>query len=457
MTPEELAAQRAAAAAEAAQTRQTAESEAQRIRENAENEANAIRARATAVAECRALAAAHNLTADFDAWQGADRRSELSADALLAAWRGHVIGKIGSKPLGEDQRIGMSDDETQRFSVVRLVNALLSGDHRTAGFEFEACAAAEQKAQRVEARNVSGGNGYRLPAEVLSNWTMAPSNQRVLNTTDDSALVPTEHLAGSFISLLRKQSSVMRAGVTVLNGLSGNVDIPKQLTGGSAGWIATEHGDAPNTEPTFGAVSLTPHDLACYVDMTRRMMQQSSPDIEALVRADILAAMRLGLDLGVLLGSGSSGQPTGVRNQSGINKPTGWAGAVPTWQEVLAMVATIEDDEALAGNLKWIGRTALRSSLMGTPKETGFPTYLMSDTASVLAGYEYIASNQATAGELYFGNWSDVLLGFWSGLEINVDNSTLALKGGRRIIAFQTADVAIRHAESFVWNTEVAP
>ena len=441
--------------------RQQREAEARRVEaerlhtERMQSVQAAAEQRGAALGDAMVLAARHNLRSEVDTFLTPALRQQ-SGDAILAAVRGFVLERIGTGTPLVDSNIGLTQVETRSFSLTRLIAAIdpaaQAPERRAAAFELQACEAAAEKASEVGAHTT---RGFRLPFEIMLNWDMggqrSATGQRVLNTADDAALVPTEHLAGSFIDILRKRSAVLRAGVTILNGLSGNLEIPRQATSSVATWVSAEHGDATVTEPTFENISLTPHDLACYVDMSRRMLQQSAPGIEGLIRRDIVSAFQLGLDLTILEGAGSSGIPRGVRNVTGINKPTGFVAANPTYAEIVALETAIDDDEALDGNLAYIGRTAMRGALKVSPLVSGFPSFIMPNPGE-LNGYPFYPTNQITSGNLYFGNWANVLLGLWSGLEINVDTAALALKGGRRIIAFQTADVAVRHPESFAWN-----
>ena len=68
-----------------------------------------------------------------------------------------------------------------------------------------------------------------------------------------------------------------------------------------------------------------------------------------------------------------------------------------------------------------------------------------------LQGYEgsgaFILS--AEAGDIWFGNWSDCIIGYWSSLDLLVDPYTHSSSGTIRITALQDVDVAFRHAASF--------
>ena len=118
------------------------------------------------------------------------------------------------------------------------------------------------------------------------------------------------------------------------------------------------------------------------------------------------------------------------------------------------METAVADDNALMGNLAYILRTNMRGALKTTQKFTGTNGMPVWEDGNNLNGYPGYVSNQGTDGNLYFGNWSDLLLGFWSGLDLQFDYAALALSGGLRLIAFQTCDVAVRHAQSFAYNND---
>lgn len=399
--------------------------------------AEAARAAAKDTAEMFRLAAAHNKR-DLAEKAVADGRS-------LAEFRGQLLEAIGNKPL-DVAETGLNKKEARRFSLMAAIRAMANPtDFRAqeeARFEFEASAAA-QRAAGVDAK------GLMIPTEVLRSWV-----KRDLNTSDDSSVIAQDFRGGDFIDVLRNASSVMQAGATMLTGLKGNVAIPKKTAGASAGWISTEGAAASESEPTFGQVTMTPKTLGAFTDITRLMMMQSSPDIEALVRDDLSRALALAIDLGALQGSGSSGQPTGIKNVSGVNKPTSFAAANPTFAEVVALETAVAEDNALLGNLAYILPAGMYGALKTTAKASGQGLFVVEQPGNTINGYRAIVSNQVTAGDLFFGNFSDLLIGMYGGLDILVDPYTASSSGTVRIRALQTVDVAVRHAVSFAYNND---
>ena len=378
----------------------------------------------------------------------------------LSEFRGHVLENLPKGTELQSQDIGLTQGETNRFSVLRLAAAsnpqATQADRAAAAFEIEACQAAQTMAERSGIRT----KGSQMPAEVLREWIPRNSSMyhqlvqnRTISAGVDTALVPEDYRPGSFIDVLRNQMSVMQAGATFLQGLVGNVDIPKKLTASAATWVSAEAVDATASEPTFGNVTMTPKDLAVYTDITRRARQQMVPDIEALIRNDIVMAIALGLDLAALEGTAAAGQPRGVLNTVGISKPNVFAGVNPTFAEVVALETALGDDNALMGNLAYILRTNMAGALKTTEKFTGTGQTIW-EPGNQLNGYNAYRSNQGTDGNIYFGNWSDLLIGAWGTLDLQFDYAALALSGGLRLIAFQTIDCAVRHAESFAYGND---
>ena len=369
-----------------------------------------------------------------------DLADKAIADGIsVEEFRGVLLDNISNNtPLETPSEIGMTKDEVKRFSLVKAIRALANPTDRRAQadaeFEFECSEAAAREYGKT-------AQGVMLPADVLRNW------KRDINTSDDSSLVAEDYKGGDFIDILRNSSSVMAAGATMLRGLQGNVVIPKKTATSAPAWIATEGGDNTEQEFTAGSVTMSPKVIGAYTDATRVLLQQSSLDIENLIRDDLTQSIATAIDLGALAGTNTGGQPTGIKNTTGINT-TSFTAANPTWAEIVAMESAVAEDNALLGNLSYICRPADYGTLKTTEKATNTAQFVVSPDGS-MNGYNVIRSNQVTSGDFYFGNFADLLIGFYGGLDINVDPYSQSQSGNLRIVALQTVDVAVRHATSF--------
>jgi len=356
--------------------------------------------------------------------------------AVLREWKPEAI----QQNTGE---IGMTEKETGTFSFLRALNYLANPTdaraREAASFEIEASEAASAKLGRAS-------RGITIPQDVLV---------RDLQTSPGSAggdVIREELLTGSFIDLLRNESACARAGATVLSGLEGMIKIPKQSGAASATWIA-EGAAAAESDQTLTQVSLVPRTVGAYTDVTRKLLLQSSIDIENFVRADLARVIALKIDLAGLYGSGVANEPLGIKNTVGIGAEA-FAGAVPTFPEVIAMESDLGTANALLGSPCYITNASMRGSLKGTKKDSGSGEFVWTGGQDgEMNGYRAFVSNQVAAGDVWFGNFSDLLMGFWSGLDLTVDPYTNSTSGTVRIVALQDCDVAVRHAESFCLGT----
>lgn len=399
-----------------------------------------------AAVEAEARKAAQKDAAKIIELGAAHQRSDLAAQAVkqgrtIEEFRGELLEVIGSERALHNENVGLTDNEVKRFSIVRAINALANPTDKraqeAAAFEIECSAAASQMYGRAS-------EGIMLPADVLRNWT------RDLSAGVDTAVLTEDFRGGDFIDVLRNQSSIMQAGARMLQGLQSDVAIPKKQTASTAAWLAAEGDDVLQTEPTFGQVTLSPKDIGAYTQVTRRMLQQSTLDIEAVIRDDLAQAIALGMDLAGLRGSGASGQPTGIKNTAGINSVDFGTSpiTVPSYAKVVEMETALGNDNALMGNLAYILPASMVGGLKTTEKANGTAQFVY-EPGGTLNGYRAINSNQAEAGDLYFGNFQDLLIGMWGGLDLQVDPYSNGLSGTLRIRVIQTMDVAVRHAVSF--------
>lgn len=357
---------------------------------------------------------------------------EAMREAVLAevAKRG---GAVNSQP-AKSQELDMTKEETGRYSIMNAIRAHVSGDWKAAGFEREVNIAMADKMGR-------DAQGFFVPTQVLG---------RALDSTTATTaaeLVGTDHRADMFIELLRPRSIVASLGARMMDGLVGNVDIPKQTGAATFQWLA-EGGDVAATDPTTGTVTLSPKTIAGATEMTRRLMKQSSPSVEQVVMNDLLDGLALAIDLAALAGSGAANQPRGILNTTGVGSVTLGAGVV-THDNVVDIKTAVNSANAMQGALGWAFNATQRGIMEKARVDAGSGQFVLPQGATNLSGYRYELSNQLANDKMIFGNWSDLLIGSWGGVDVKPDEYAKAASGGLVLRVFQDLDIAVRHAESF--------
>ena len=393
--------------------------------------AEAAEAERSRISDISALCDKHNM-ADLG-------RQLIESGRSIDEARAAVLDKmnIPQEPVNMSAaEIGLSEKESRSFSFLRAINYLSNPTDRSAreaaAFEIEASEAAATKLGRQS-------RGITVPQEVL---------RRDLNVgaaTAGGNLVATELDAGSFIDLLRNASALDQAGATVLTGLTGNVAIPRQSGAATAYWVA-ESGSPTESQQTVDQVSLVPRTVAAYTDFSRRLMIQSSIDVENMVRNDLARVIALKIDAAGLYGTGASNEPLGLKFTTGIGTED-FAADAPTFAEVVALESDVATANALLGSPVYLMNAAMRGNLKTTKKDAGSGIFIMEN--GEVNGYRGVLSNQVASNDLWFGNFADLIIGYFSGLDLMVDPYTHSTSGTVRVVAMQDCDIAIRHPESF--------
>ncbi|MGH9895035.1 MAG: phage major capsid protein, partial [bacterium] len=341
--------------------------------------------------------------------------------------------------IDEEDRILYSRDDMQRmgfrsldsrsgidqYSFLNAIRIQLDPKYRGAERELEVSQVlAEQIGREPQGVFVPLYDPYRHQRDLT-----------VGTATAGGHLVATELLAGNFIDLLRNKMRIGELGATVLQGLVGNVAIPRQTGGATAYWV-TEGNSPTEAQQAFDQVTLAPKTVGAFTDFSRKMLLQATPDIENIVRMDLAAVLVLEIDRVAINGSGTSPEPRGILNTSGIGSVAGGPnGAAPTWAHVVALENELGIDNADRGSLGYLTNSKVRNKLKTTEKAVNTGLFVWEPGArgdGMLNGYSAYVSNQAPSNltkgtssgicsAILFGNFADLLIGMWGALDILVD------------------------------------
>lgn len=382
---------------------------------------------------------------------------KLASEAIRSGhsveqFRAALLEKIASAPTPTAD-IGLTRKEAQNFSFLRAINALANpGDRRAqdaAAFERECSDAFAQKAGRA-------AQGFFVPAEVQRRDLEVGTG----NGSTAGKLVATNLLAANFIELLRNRMMVAQMGAQMLTGLSGNIAIPRQTGGATSYWVA-ESGAPTESAAAFDQVAMSPKTVGAFSDISRKLLLQSSIDVESFVRSDLASVLALAIDLAAINGSGSSNQPTGILATSGIGDVAGGDnGLAPAWAHIVELETDVAVSNADVGALGYLTNAKVRGKLKGTSKVANQNGFIWEAGDAPLNGYRAGVSNQVpsnltkgtsngVASAIIFGNWADLIIGQWGTLDLMVDPYSGSTSGTVRVVALQDVDIAVRHAASF--------
>lgn len=364
---------------------------------------------------------------------------------------------VGAYSSRSNDSVGANDREIGDFSLLKLLRALdpraSQEDRDAAGMELEM----SNQVEKQTGRSTRNANSAFIPVDLMGTFN---AEKRGANgrreardlTAEDSAsaanLIGVDFRPQNMIELLRNTAALTPLGVTYLDGLTGDVSIPKHTGAGTVGWLGFDGDSVPETSQTVGQVTLRPRTMGAYTDYTRQLRLQQSVSVEQFIRQDLMTVVALEQDRAAIHGSGTGGEPVGVENTTGIGAQSFSTSAAPTRSEVIGMWSDLDSQNALLGTQSFLTETSVYANMLDTVIDAGSGKFLVDDNGRVI-GYPVQRSNQVTDGQMFFANWSDLLIGTWGGMEIMVDPYTGATAGTTRVIIFMTMDVVVRHPESF--------
>jgi HK97 family phage major capsid protein len=390
------------------------------------------------------------------------RAMEVDIDGLTASIDAEVRqmqreGAARSTPVlnaGEQRDVNTFD-----FNKVlnHLYRSAKGGATVIDGIEAEMIREGETEARSA---GISAG-GILLPRLLVRRENRDMTASGTTTTTGDQGgmTVPVEKrgLLDDFFN-----SSVMRlAGATVLEGLTGNLDLPRIVAGTAAAGKA-ENGTSDEVSPTTAMLQLTPKRLPAYIDISERLLLQSSVAIETILRGHLATQMGATQEAAFFHGTGTN-EANGIAaavTTSGNIHAGGTNGLAPTLAGLIAIETLVDTNNALLGNLHYVSNGQIRGKLKGTPKVSSTDSRMLLDSDGLVNGYTPLFTNAVSrtltkgtsslASAIFFGNFADYVVGYWGGVSLEmVRDKTNAITGIYSLVASTYYDGGVVRPKSF--------
>lgn len=410
---------------------------------------------ASAIVE-KARAEKRELTAEENQKVCALHTEIESIDATLhTELRQASYESVAAPTLSKDER-----STVERFDFAKLLNHM----HRAAKGQPTQIDGAEaellQEGER-EARAAGIPTGGLILPRILLRRAPAVERRDMTTTPGEGGHTIATAKAGLLDDFFN--ASVMRqAGATVLEGLVGNLDIPRLLAGTAPSGKA-ENAAADEVSPTTAMLSLTPNRLPAYIDISDKLLLQSSSAIEAILRTHLTNQMLAVQEAAFFHGSGTN-EAEGIAATSGIGSVAGGTnGAAPTLTHLVQLEEKVDAQNALLGRLHYVTNGQIRKKLKETPKVASTDSFMLLDdrAGSLLNGYQPFFTNAVSrtltkgsssgvCSAIFFGNFADYYVAYWGPISLEmVRDKTNAISGLHTLVASAWYDGGVARPKSF--------
>jgi HK97 family phage major capsid protein len=316
------------------------------------------------------------------------------------------------------QEVRKEAKKGNRFSLARFIAGV--ADRHLEGLEAEVAEAGAAEYRRI---------GLSQKGKVIPSALLRDVHGQNFADDDEGGYLGITTLR--YIEDVKERLVVAGMGATVLPGLVGQVSLPSM---GSVTATFLDEGVASQTKVADVAnVVLTPRGIRASMVTTRDLLKQTTVAVDRILEQRLADAAAACLDKEAL---------------AAIVTAATAAGSSVTWANIVAMETAINAANANRGSMGYVFTANTWGAAKTTLKSAGVGGYLL-DIDGKVNGYKADFSNQLASADAIFGNFQDLYIGQWGGIDFVVDEVTLGDTGEIKVLLFNYADAKVAFAKSF--------
>ena len=219
---------------------------------------------------------------------------------------------------------------------------------------------------------------------------------------------------------LRAKNVLVAAGAKFITNLQGNVQVPV-MSATQVGWKG-EIAAADDGSGAFTSVTLSPKRLTGKFPVSLELLAQDTLGVENMIRQDIVNAINEKLEATILgAGAGDLNTPAGLFH--------GYAdtNVIADFGDIADLEAKVEEKNVY-GNCKYIVSPKAKAKLRSTIKGTAGVGMILENGA--IDGTEALATSNVAAGKMLYGDFSNLVIGQWDSVILDVVRDTESLANG---------------------------
>lgn len=342
----------------------------------------------------------------------------------------NIIPQLDKEERNDNNNHVINNTKTMKenFSLVKAIRAIANNQK----LDEISSAVIEKGKEEMRKSGLSYGGQIQLPTEERATITVAAEHDDVIETEFENLLAP-----------LRAKNVLANAGARYLSNLVGDVQVPI-MGATSVGW-AGEVADAADGGSGFTSVTLSPKRLTAYIDISKQFLVQDSIDAENMIKSDLVNAISSKLEETILgTASGSTTQPEGIFHAIPMSASTS---AITAYSGVCDAESVVEDSNIL-GQPVYVMSNKAKAVFRAMPKSSK-STQLVYEGGE-LDGTPVYSTSNISDKKFVYGDFSNLVIGNWGGIDLTVDPYTKAAAGQVRLVINAFFDAKIVRPEAFV-------
>lgn len=347
--------------------------------------------------------------------------------ARLAQYEEEPIEEETENNTNSNKRTKTINSMNTEFRLIKAINDIANNR----SLDNVASAVISKGTEEMRKSGLSYGGQIQLPTEELrATITVESEGEDVVATELYNIIEP-----------LRAKNVLVQAGAKFLTNLVGDVQVP--IMGASNVTWEGETADAKDGAGAFSNVKLQPKRLTAYIDISKQFLAQDSLSAEALIRQDLINAINSKLEATILGAESGANQPSGLFN--GIT-----ATSVSDFAGVCDLEAAIEDANVI-GECKYVMSNKAKAGFRNMAKSAKSTQLVME--GGMIDGTPVLNTSNVEGKNFIYGDFSNLAIGQWGGIDLTVDPYTKAAQGQVRLVVNAYFDAKVLRPEAFAFGT----
>lgn len=271
---------------------------------------------------------------------------------------------------------------------------------------------------------------------VVGQLTLPSYNERAITVQSEGEDIVATNLM-DVMGSLKAKSVLVKAGARVLENLRGDVQFPLSSSA-NCSW-SDETSETAATDMTFTHVKLSPKRLSCVVDVSKQFLLQDSASAEQVIREEIISSISSKLEKTFLSDEqGTNNKPEGIFYNNGAPLTE-----VSKFVDLTNLEAEVENAN-VDGNVVYLLSPKAKASLRNMMRGDKNLVY----ENGTIDGTESLSTSTIKDKKLAFGDFSNVVIANWNGIDIVIDNLSKAAQGLVRLVVNFYCDVKLLRPEA---------
>lgn len=344
---------------------------------------------------------------------------------------------------------------TKRFSIVKAIRQAKPGSKGLDGAEKEMHEIGIEES-RSAGVDVPEDTNLSIPLSYITGASKRATAQTVSEDSGDYGGKLVQNQAPRMVEPLRPRLAFEDLGATFMSGLVGG-DIPLIVDNDFIMTFLAETAAITPHKKTYDGPSLSPKRAGGAVDLSNRLLMQSSIDVDARVARGLRTGFQQLLHGACINGAGGVA-PTGLLTYTGVNAAADVAAAAATWAKIVELQTLIEEDNATEESLGWLLHPKLKGKLKTIAKDAGSGMFLLEEKE--IDGYRYISTTLVPVLDdggtavypLIFGDFAQMVIGQWGSINVSINPYSADLSNSLRLVLNTYADMQIANPAAFAKN-----